>query len=113
MLYFKILCSYNPLERREASKGVKEATKKSTQSQPSKGSGPAPKVQSNNNARRHVDPSANLTNQSAKTSRVVPFASSAYDQQVLQVRSCQVIWLISGNDYKNYAADNRVEAISG
>lgn len=78
--------NYNPLERREASKGGKEATKKSTQSQPSKGSGPAPKVQSNNNARRHVDPSANLTNQSAKTSRAVPFASSAYDQQITELK---------------------------
>ncbi|KAF7852393.1 hypothetical protein BT93_L0939 [Corymbia citriodora subsp. variegata] len=75
--------NYNPLERREASKGGKEATKKCTQSQPSKGSGPAPRALSNNSARRHVDPSATMTNQSAKSSRAVPIASSAYDEKIV------------------------------
>ncbi|KAI6704281.1 hypothetical protein NL676_013417 [Syzygium grande] len=76
---------YNALERRETSKGGKEATKKGTLLQPSKGSGPAPRVQSNNNARRYVNPSACLTNQSAKTSRAVPFAGSAYDEQITEL----------------------------
>ncbi|GFP96087.1 microtubule-associated protein rp/eb family member 1c [Phtheirospermum japonicum] len=64
------LNSYNPLERREACKGVKELSKKSAPSQPStKSSTSAPKHAAHN-GRRTTDAShANTANQSAKPAR--------------------------------------------
>lgn len=64
--------SYNPLERREASKGGKELSKKSVASQPStKCSASVPK-QATHNARRTEAAHANAANQSIKAVRPSP-----------------------------------------
>ncbi|PON67202.1 Microtubule-associated protein RP/EB [Trema orientale] len=82
--------SYNPLERREASKGGKEATKKGAQSQASsKGAAAAPKAQSSHNARRNDANAVNSANQSGKSSR--PSSSGgpavpAYDEQITELK---------------------------
>ncbi|KAJ6930179.1 LOW QUALITY PROTEIN: hypothetical protein NC652_013888 [Populus alba x Populus x berolinensis] len=73
------LVNYNPLERREACKGGKEASKKCPQSQASsKGSTAAPKVQSSHNARRNDVSSSNQSVKASKPSCPVP----AYDAQI-------------------------------
>lgn len=80
---FIFVVSYNPLERREACKGGKEASKKCPPSQPSaKSSAAAPKAQPSHNARRNDVSSVNSTNQSVKASKPPPSLSSAYDEQV-------------------------------
>ncbi|KAL5556929.1 hypothetical protein UlMin_039165 [Ulmus minor] len=62
--------SYNALERREACKGGKEASKKGAQSQASsKGTTAASKAHSSHNARRNDAITVNTVNQSGKTSR--------------------------------------------
>ncbi|KAF2295381.1 hypothetical protein GH714_032709 [Hevea brasiliensis] len=76
--------NYNPLERREACKGGKEASKKCVASQPSaKTSTAAPKAQSSHNARRNDVSSVNSTNQSVKASKPPPNPVPAYDEQVV------------------------------
>ena len=72
--------SYNPLERREVSKGGREATKKSAQSQFSTKGTAAPKSQSSQNARRYDVAAANSTNQAAKAVRSSSSSGPAYDE---------------------------------
>ncbi|XVF17618.1 hypothetical protein REPUB_Repub10bG0138800 [Reevesia pubescens] len=83
------LQSYNPVERREASKGGKEAGKKSASQQSStKGSTVAPKPPSSN-ARRNsndVSSSVNPSNQSTKTSAKPSIAIAAYDEQITELK---------------------------
>ncbi|KAJ6930185.1 hypothetical protein NC652_013893 [Populus alba x Populus x berolinensis] len=77
------LVNYNPLERREACKGGKEASKKCPQSQASsKGSTAAPKVQSSHNARRNDVSSSNQSVKASKPSCPVP----AYDAQITELK---------------------------
>lgn len=86
-LIFAVAISYNPLERREASKGGREVSKKGVQSQASsKGAAAAaPKSHASHNARRIDTNAVNNVNQSGKSSR--PSSSGgppppAYDEQV-------------------------------
>ena len=75
------LVSYNALERREASKGGKEVSKKSAPSQPStKSSTAAPKTQTTHNTRRN---NVSITNQPVKASRPSSSGGPACDEQVL------------------------------
>ncbi|KAB5556983.1 hypothetical protein DKX38_007892 [Salix brachista] len=77
------LVNYNPLERREACRGGKEASKKCPQSQASsKGSTAAPKVQSSHNARRNDVSSSNQSVKASKPSNPVP----AYDSQITELK---------------------------
>lgn len=80
--FFAINASYNPLERRETSKGGKEGSKKSASSQSStKSSTVASRTQTSHTARRN---DIVTTNQSVKASR--PSSSGghpAYDEQVI------------------------------
>lgn len=73
------------MERREASKGGKEVTKKAAPSQSStKSSTAAPKAQSSHNARRNEVSSVNLANQSQKVPRPTSSGGPAYDEKVLK-----------------------------
>lgn len=83
------LVSYNALERREASKGGKDVSKKSAPSQPStKSSAAAPKTQTSHNSRRN---DIRITNQSVKaSSRPSSSGGPAYDEQVLATNCCNV-----------------------
>ncbi|KAI4330617.1 hypothetical protein MLD38_028890 [Melastoma candidum] len=73
------LHGYNPLERREACKGGKDASRKSSQSLPSaKG---APRAPVNQNVRRQGEPSGKINAHSAKATRPVPNANPAYDEE--------------------------------
>ncbi|KAJ6735424.1 MICROTUBULE-ASSOCIATED PROTEIN RP/EB FAMILY MEMBER [Salix purpurea] len=77
------LVNYNPLERREACRGGKEASKKCPQSQASsKGSTAAPRVQSSHNARRNEVSSSNQSVKASKPSNPVP----AYDSQITELK---------------------------
>ncbi|KAJ6735582.1 MICROTUBULE-ASSOCIATED PROTEIN RP/EB FAMILY MEMBER 1B [Salix viminalis] len=77
------LVNYNPLERREACRGGKEASKKCPQSQASsKGSTAAPRVQSSHNARRNDVSSSNQSVKASKPSNPVP----AYDSQITELK---------------------------
>ncbi|EXB59527.1 Microtubule-associated protein RP/EB family member 3 [Morus notabilis] len=80
--------SYNPLERREACKGGKEATKKAVQSQSSsKGTTAASKAQSNHNSRRNdTNAAVNNVNQSGKSSRPSSSGGPAYDEQITELK---------------------------
>ncbi|KAL4644737.1 hypothetical protein ACB092_02G185800 [Castanea dentata] len=81
------LHSYNPLERREASKGGKEVTKKAAPSQSStKSSTAAPKAQSSHNARRNEVSSVNLANQSQKVPRPTSSGGPAYDEKITELK---------------------------
>ena len=83
---FVVSVSYNPLERRETSKGGKEVSKRSAQSQQSsKGTTTAPKAQSNHNPRRNeTNPVVlNSANQSGKSSRPSSREGIEYDKQVV------------------------------
>ncbi|KAF5451297.1 hypothetical protein F2P56_026414 [Juglans regia] len=75
---------YNALERREACKGGKDASKKAVLSQSStKSSTAAPKAQSSNNARRNDASSApNPSNPTLKASRPTSSGGPAYDKEV-------------------------------
>ncbi|WCJ31270.1 Microtubule-associated protein RP/EB family member 1C [Euphorbia peplus] len=79
--------SYNPLERRETSKGGKEVTKKSQQSQSSaKSSSVAPRPQSSHNARR-TDASSVHANPPPKASKPPPSAVvPAHDEQITELK---------------------------
>lgn len=85
----KSLCSfssYNALERRDACKGRKEASKKFAASQSSaKNSVAASRSQTSQNARRNeVTATVNTANQSGKTSRPSSSCGAAvYDEQVI------------------------------
>ncbi|XP_022773942.1 microtubule-associated protein RP/EB family member 1C-like [Durio zibethinus] len=83
------LHNYNPVERREASKGGKEAGKKSAPQQSStKGSTAAPRP-SSSHARRNnndVSSSMNPSNQSAKTSSKPSTSVAAYDEQITELK---------------------------
>lgn len=86
--------SYNALERREASKGVKDASKKSTTSHSSaKGStAAASRAQVSQNARRN-EASVNSGNQVANASKPPSNGVSAYDEQVSsEAASTLIIW---------------------
>ena len=81
---FGFLVSYNALERREASKGGKDASKKSTTSHSSaKGStGATSRAQVSQNARRN-EASVNSGNQAANASKPSSNGGlTAYDEQV-------------------------------
>ncbi|KAG5535569.1 hypothetical protein RHGRI_023364 [Rhododendron griersonianum] len=79
-----VLHSYNPLERRETSKGGKEGSKKSASSQSStKSSTAASKTQTSHNARRN---DAIATNQSVKASRPSSREGPAYDEQITELK---------------------------
>ncbi|XP_018845034.1 microtubule-associated protein RP/EB family member 1C [Juglans microcarpa x Juglans regia] len=83
-----ILHKYNALDRREASKGGKEATKKAAAPSQSstKGSTAAAKSQSSHNARRNEVSSANPLNQTVKTSRPTSSGGPAYDEQITELK---------------------------
>lgn len=83
MIYYLLWWfSYNPLERREACKGGKDASKKCPSQSSTKGSTAAPKAQSSHNVRRNDAPSVvNFSNQSVKASKP-PAPVPAYDEQV-------------------------------
>ncbi|XP_076900843.1 microtubule-associated protein RP/EB family member 1C-like [Bidens hawaiensis] len=70
--------NYNPEERREASKGGKDITKKSAQSQPTRGTTAALKT---HNTRKADAPSVKNTKPSSTA------GTSAYDQQVADLKS--------------------------
>ncbi|KAE9466842.1 hypothetical protein C3L33_01267, partial [Rhododendron williamsianum] len=79
-----LLRCYNPLERRETSKGGKEGSKKSASSQSStKSSTAASKTQTSHNARRN---DAIATNQSVKASRPSSREGPAYDEQITELK---------------------------
>ncbi|GLT49402.1 hypothetical protein SLA2020_229600 [Shorea laevis] len=78
---------YNPLERREACKGGKEVSKKSASSQPStKGSTAAARPPSSHNARRNDTASVNSANPSGKRSKPSSPVTSAYDEQITELK---------------------------
>ncbi|XWS33561.1 hypothetical protein CRYUN_Cryun22dG0093800 [Craigia yunnanensis] len=83
------LHNYNPVERREASKGGKEVGKKSMPQQSStKGSTAAPRPPSSH-ARRNsndVSSSVNPSNQSAKTSSKLSTSMAAYDEKITELK---------------------------
>lgn len=76
---------YNALERREASKGGKEVSKRtSTAHHPStRSSTSAPKTQTSQSTRKN---DVSTTNQSAKTSRPSSSAGPAYDEQITELK---------------------------
>ncbi|MBA0824442.1 hypothetical protein Goarm_021115, partial [Gossypium armourianum] len=80
---------YNPVERREASKGGKEASKKSApQPSSTKGSTAAPRPTSSH-ARRNsndVPSSVNPSNQSAKAPSKPSTSVAAYDEQITELK---------------------------
>ncbi|XWS29772.1 hypothetical protein CRYUN_Cryun24cG0059300 [Craigia yunnanensis] len=83
------LHNYNPVERREAFKGGKEAGKKSTVQQSStKGSTAAPRPPSSHARRNNNDvlSSGNPSNQSAKTSSKPLMSMVAYDEQITELK---------------------------
>ena len=109
--------SYNPLERREASKGGKEASKKP--SQPStKSSTAAPKAQPSHNARKNDASSTSTTNLSVKVSRPGSSGGPAYDEKVLfgpmqKLQFYYRIWVSYWFIYLFFSnADHRVEAVN-
>ncbi|XP_022752088.1 microtubule-associated protein RP/EB family member 1C-like [Durio zibethinus] len=83
------LHNYNPVERREASKGGKEVGKKSAPQQSStKGSTAAPRPPSYHAQRNSNDVSSsmNSSNQSAKTSSKPSMSMAAYDKQITELK---------------------------
>ncbi|KAI4381656.1 hypothetical protein MLD38_007713 [Melastoma candidum] len=76
---------YNPLERRESCKGGKDASKKSAQIQTSvKG---APRVQSNQSARRQTEPSEKMPAHSSGACRPSNANKSpAYDEEITELK---------------------------
>ncbi|XP_044493439.1 microtubule-associated protein RP/EB family member 1C-like [Mangifera indica] len=81
-----LMHSYNPLARREASKGGKEVSKKSAASQSTtKGSTAASKAQSSHSARRNDASFVNPTNQAIKASKP-SVAVPAYDEQITELK---------------------------
>ncbi|GFY93771.1 end binding protein 1C [Actinidia rufa] len=78
-----VIHSYNPLERRETSKGAKEVSKKSAPSQSStRSSTAAPKSQTSHTARRN---DVNIANQLVKASRSSS-GGPAYDEQITELK---------------------------
>ncbi|XP_019446800.1 PREDICTED: microtubule-associated protein RP/EB family member 1C-like isoform X2 [Lupinus angustifolius] len=75
--------NYNPLERREVSKGGREVGKKSAQSHSSTKNSSAPKSHSSHTARRNDVSSTNNTNQAAKAVRPSSASNTAYEKQVV------------------------------
>ncbi|KAF5961362.1 hypothetical protein HYC85_002571 [Camellia sinensis] len=95
----RVLHGYNPLERREASKGGKDVNKKSTSWQPStRSSTAAPKTQTSHNTRRN---DVNTTNQSVKASRPSSSGGPAYNEQVLEI-----IDVMRNLQFKNFGGLN-------
>ncbi|GLU13512.1 hypothetical protein SLE2022_301450 [Rubroshorea leprosula] len=81
------LLHYNPLERREASKGGKEVIKKSASSQSSiKGVTGATRPPSSHNARRNDVAPVNPANPSGKRSKPSSPVSTAYDEQITELK---------------------------
>ncbi|MFS8010904.1 putative microtubule-associated protein RP/EB [Helianthus anomalus] len=77
--------NYNPMERREACKGGKEASKKSAPSQSARGSTAAPK--SHATRRGDAPPPAHPTGPPAKTAKPSPTVDvSAYDKQITELK---------------------------
>lgn len=84
-----VLHNYNALERRDACKGGKEASKKFAASQSSaKNSVAASRSQTSQNARRNeVTATVNTANQSGKTSRPSSSCGAAvYDEQITELK---------------------------
>ncbi|XP_038902172.1 microtubule-associated protein RP/EB family member 1C-like [Benincasa hispida] len=84
-----VLHNYNALERREACKGGKEASKKFAASQSSsKNSVATSRSQTSQNARRNeVTANVNSANQSGKTSRPSSSSGAAvYDEQITELK---------------------------
>ncbi|KAK1410291.1 hypothetical protein QVD17_36826 [Tagetes erecta] len=76
--------NYNPMERREACKGGKDAGKKSAPAQSTRGSTAAPKPHS---TRRGDLPPAHPTGPPAKIAKPTPTIDiSAYDQQITELK---------------------------
>lgn len=81
-----LLHSYNPLERRETSKGGKETSKKGATTQSSaKGSSAAPRPQSSHNARKNDVAFANIANQTVKAAKP-PSPVLAYEEQIMELK---------------------------
>ncbi|KAK9097319.1 hypothetical protein Sjap_022816 [Stephania japonica] len=82
-----LLNGYNALERREACKGGKETTKKSTPAQVStKSTATAAKSQPSNNARKNDAVLVNSTNHSVKTARPTSNEVPLYDEQITELK---------------------------
>ncbi|XAR57761.1 hypothetical protein NMG60_11026013 [Bertholletia excelsa] len=78
------LQSYNPLERRETSKGGKDVTRKSASSQSStKSSTASSRTQSTHSARKNE---ANATNQPVKPPRPSSSGGPMYDEQITELK---------------------------
>lgn len=76
--------SYNPLERREASKGGKDVTKKCAPSQSSnKSTAVAPRT---HNTRKNDVLSVSTTNQSVKVARPTSSGEPAYEKQITELK---------------------------
>ncbi|OIW09702.1 hypothetical protein TanjilG_06508 [Lupinus angustifolius] len=78
--------NYNPLERREVSKGGREVGKKSAQSHSSTKNSSAPKSHSSHTARRNDVSSTNNTNQAAKAVRPSSASNTAYEKQITELK---------------------------
>ncbi|XP_010271073.1 PREDICTED: microtubule-associated protein RP/EB family member 1C-like [Nelumbo nucifera] len=82
-----LLNNYNALERREACKGGKDASKRTAPMQAStKTSTAAPKTQSSHNTRRNDQSSVHSTNQPVKTGRPVSSGGPDYDKQITELK---------------------------
>ncbi|KAK4760970.1 hypothetical protein SAY87_005863 [Trapa incisa] len=80
-----VVQSYNPLERREASKGGKETSKRSASSQTAaRSSTAAPRPHASHGVRR-ADASVVSTNQPPKTSKPA-YSVPAYDEQITELK---------------------------
>uniref|UniRef100_A0A7C8YLE3 Calponin-homology (CH) domain-containing protein n=1 Tax=Opuntia streptacantha TaxID=393608 RepID=A0A7C8YLE3_OPUST len=78
---------YNPLERREACKGGRETSKKSTASQPStKSSTATAKSHSTQASRKNDASSAHAANQAAKAPKPVSDGGIQYDKQITELK---------------------------
>lgn len=82
-----LLNNYNPLERREACKGGKDAGKRNAITQTStKSSTAAPKAQTTHNSRKNDGNSTNCATASVKTARPTSSGGRAYDEQITELK---------------------------
>ncbi|GMH25215.1 hypothetical protein Nepgr_027058 [Nepenthes gracilis] len=82
-----ILHNYNPLERREACKGGKDASKKGALSQTStKPSTATAKSHSSQNPRKNDVTSAHTINQPPKPNKLISSGGPAYDEQITELK---------------------------
>ena len=102
-LYLIFIASYHALERREACKGGKEATRRAAatqQSGKSSSSSAAPRPSSSNGTRKHEPPSSNAGNHhssrapSSKQTKPAPAAAAAaYDEKVVASLDTLISWI--------------------